>query len=525
MPRPDDLAPSSDPDTAAVGDPAHVAAALTALADAWFVIDADGLHQRCSHARHPLLPVADAQLCGQPLGHGLPQAQAERWRAAWRQAVASSAPERFECELVPVNGAAQVVEVAVAPLGADETLFLLRDITVARARQDTLRDQQAAAIANRAKSEFLSRVSHEMRTPLNAVIGFTQLLRLSPEGAGPAQLSDFTDHVLRASQQLLALINDLLDLQRVEENRLTLERRPLALQPLVDAVFELLRPRAAQHGVVLRNEVDAGAMVLADAQRTRQVLLSIVTNAIQYNRPGGWVRVALLSPTEGNVVFAVEDTGAGVTAEQSTRLFQPFERLGRESTAVEGGGLGLVIARRLAQAMGGDVDLGARTDGAGTRVRIALPDARAAAVRSPVTSTAFEGAALRMLYVEDNRINAILFEEAMRMHGGIELRVAEDGAEALSLARDWVPEVLVLDAHLPDMNGYDVLQRMRALPDLADVPAYMCSADAMDDDLRRARSAGFAGYWTKPIDIARVMADLEPLLAGSDGAAPLQRAS
>jgi CheY-like chemotaxis protein len=123
---------------------------------------------------------------------------------------------------------------------------------------------------------------------------------------------------------------------------------------------------------------------------------------------------------------------------------------------------------------------------------------------------------LRMLYVEDNRINAILFEETMRLHGGIELKVAEDGAEALALAGDWPPDVLVLDAHLPDMNGFDVLLRLRALPGLADVPAYMCSADAMDDDLQRATDAGFAGYWTKPIDIARVTPDLEPLLAASD---------
>ena len=508
-------------------DAARLAAALGALADAWFVLDADGLHRRFSHAQHPLLPLGEAGLHGQALGVGLPQGQGERWRAAWRQTLEAGAPQRFECELPTPDGAALLVEVAVALLGAGETLFMLRDITAARARHESLRDQQAAAIANRAKSEFLSRVSHEMRTPLNAVIGFTQLLRLAPEGAGPAQLSDFTDHVLRASQQLLTLINDLLDLQRVEENRLTLERRPLALQPLVDAVFELLRPRAAQHGVVLRNEVGPDATVLADAQRTRQVLINIATNAIQYNRPGGWVRVVLLAPAEGKVVFAVEDTGAGLTVEQSARLFQPFERLGRESTAVDGGGLGLVIARGLAQAMGGELDLGARADGAGTRVRIALPDARPAGVRDPTpAAAATDGALLRMLYVEDNRINAILFEEAMRMHGGIELRVAEDGAEALLLARDWLPEVLVLDANLPDMNGYDVLLRMRALPDLADVPAYMCSADAMDDDLHRARKAGFAGYWTKPIDIARVMADLEPLLAGGgDGSAPLQRAS
>jgi len=131
----------------------------------------------------------------------------------------------------------------------------------------------------------------------------------------------------------------------------------------------------------------------------------------------------------------------------------------------------------------------------------------------PAAAAAQPARALRMLYVEDNRINAILFEEAMRMHSGIELQVSEDGAEALALARQWRPEVLVLDAHLPDMSGYDLLARLRELPALAAVPAFMCSADAMEEDLRRAREAGFTGYWTKPVDIARVMADLDGLLA------------
>jgi CheY-like chemotaxis protein len=254
-------------------------------------------------------------------------------------------------------------------------------------------------------------------------------------------------------------------------------------------------------------------MVLADAQRTRQVLLNIVSNAIRYNRPGGWVRVALREPDGDKLVFGVEDTGAGLTPDQVGRLFQPFERLGRESTTSEGSGLGLVVARRLALAMGGELGIGARPGGTGTLARIALPRARSTAGPDDATSAAAASApaALRMLYVEDNRINAILFEEAMRLHGSIELKVAEDGAEALALARAWPPQVLVLDANLPDMNGYDVLARLRALPDLADAPAYMCSADAQEDDLQRARDAGFAGYWTKPIDIARVMADLQAL--------------
>lgn len=391
-----------------------------------------------------------------------------------------------------------------------------------------LRHKEVADSARRAKSTFLSRVSHEMRTPLNAVIGFTQLLRLSPEGAGPTQVAQYTDHVLRASEHLLTLINDLLDLQRVDEGRLALQLKPLALQAVVGATFDLLQPLARQHDVALRNQVDSAVWVTADAQRLRQVLINIVSNAIQYNRSGGWVRIDLLPGDARQCLLTVEDTGSGLTQEQLARLFQPFERLGHESSAIEGSGLGLLIARRLVEEMGGRLTLSS-LPASGTRVTIALPGADAphaagtgasaptAAAKRPDATPATDGvpssapASLRMLYVEDNRINAILFEEALRLRGGIELQVAEDGAEALALVAQWKPEILVLDANLPDMSGYDVLARLRELPALADVPAFMCSADAMAEDVQRATAAGFVGYWTKPIDIARVMSDLDRL--------------
>ena len=490
---------------------ARLAALLEAMAGLWFVVDADGRVVQASQAEHALLGLPCADLYGRPLGHGMTDAIAERCRTARKAALAGGEVQRFEAELEGRDGVLRAFEASVAALGAGDVLFLVQDVTERRARERQLRDRQAAEIANRAKSAFLSRVSHEMRTPLNAVIGFTQLLRLAPEGAGPAQVGEFTDHVLRASQHLLALINDLLDLQRVEEDRLVLDLQPLALQPLVGAAFELLRPLARQHGVILRNEVGADGQVLADAQRLRQVLFNVVSNAIKYNRPGGWVRVAEQASDDGRLAFVVEDTGAGLSPAEAARLFEPFERLGRETTEIEGVGLGLVIARRLVEAMGGAIELGARPDAPGTAVRIALPLATPPAAEE----TAEPASALRMLYVEDNRINAILFEEAMRLRGGIELKVAEDGAEALALADGWTPEVLVLDANLPDMTGFDVLERLRARPALAAVPAYMCSADAMDADLQRAAAAGFAGYWTKPIDIARVLSDLEPLLAAS----------
>ncbi|MCW5664252.1 MAG: PAS domain S-box protein [Piscinibacter sp.] len=389
------------------------------------------------------------------------------------------------------------------------------DITLLKAAEQALLDKQAAELASRAKSEFLSRMSHEIRTPLNAVIGFSQLLRLQPDSP-PGKVAEYADHVLRASEHLLALVNEVLDLQRVEDGRVPLNVEPIELAPLVQDTLELVRPIAQQRRVALDSRVSPGRWLAADAHALRQVLVNVISNAVKYNRPGGWVCVTLLESAPGRCVIGVEDTGVGLSNGQLARLFQPFERLGHETSGIEGTGLGLVIARGLTEQMGGSLTLSSVPE-AGTLARIELPAAQpperpvASLPPEPAPGPAVAARPLRLLYVEDNRINALLFEEAMRVLGGCELRVAEDGAEALALVRDWTPEVLVLDAHLPDMSGHEVLRRLRERAELAGVPAYMCSADAMPEDLARARQAGFDGYWTKPIELGVVNAELEAL--------------
>ncbi len=398
------------------------------------------------------------------------------------------------------------------------------DITRLKQAEQALRDKQAAELASRAKSEFLSRMSHEMRTPLNAVIGFTQLLRMQPEGS-PSKVAEYADHILRASEHLLGLVNEVLDLQRVEEGRAALEPRPIELAPFLESTLDLLRPAAQAGGIALASQVPGGRWVLADERCLRQVLMNMVSNAVKYNRPGGWVLVTLLDAPPGRCAIAIEDTGSGLTDEQLARLFQPFERLGHETTGIEGSGLGLVITRSLIEQMGGAVTLSS-VPGAGTLARIELPAAEspdtAPAPLSPPQTTVTEPPPaqrppLRVLYVEDNRINALLFEEAMRLLGGIELLIAESGEEALRLIEGWTPQVLVLDANLPDMNGHELLARLREVAALAGLPAFMCSADAMPEDLERARASGFRGYWTKPIEMAKVSAALDALRETTPG--------
>ncbi|MFZ5520222.1 MAG: PAS domain S-box protein [Pseudomonadota bacterium] len=398
----------------------------------------------------------------------------------------------------------------------------LTDITQQLQAEEALRHRQAAELASRAKSEFLSRMSHEIRTPLNAVLGFAQLLRMAH--AGPPQ-DAYVEHILRAGQHLLALVNDVLDLQRVEEGRLALTLGPVALDRAGREAIELLTPQARAQDVDLvdRLAMPAPVQVQADEQRLRQVLLNIGSNGIKYNRRGGQVRWSLEGAGPDRIALVIEDDGPGLTAEQLAKLFQPFERLGKETSGIEGTGLGLIIARKLTEEMGGSLAVSSEP-GAGTRVRIEMPtlaqtatDGGESAVDSPdsmTLSSAQTGRAddrMRVLYVEDNRINALLFEQAFGVLPGIELRIAEDGQQALDLAGQWTPDVLVLDAHLPGMSGFEALVALRAVPGLQQTPAYMCSADAMPEDVARAKAAGFAGYWTKPIDIQQVLGELGAL--------------
>jgi PAS domain S-box-containing protein len=411
----------------------------------------------------------------------------------------------------------------------------LVDVTSQRQADTTLRNQRAAELAHVAKSEFLSRMSHEMRTPLNAVIGFAQLLLSRPEAPDPKEVRDYAEHVLRAGEHLLNLTNDVLDLQHVEEGRVDLDMEDVPLERVVASVIDQLAAAAQERGVSFDNHVGDGIAVRADERRLRQVLHNIASNAVKYNRPAGTVRWSLeRGAADDRVRLSVEDSGSGLKPAQLERLFQPFERLGRETSTIEGTGLGLIIARSLARAMGATLHV-ASAAGVGTRVVIDLPIARQSLLpftqpaeldvaeaetdpvqtpRAPDAPAIRPSPALRMLYVEDNRINAILFEEAIRLRDDVELRVADDGTEALDQVRDWRPDVLVLDAHLPGIDGFALLNVLRAQPGLGQVPAFMCSADAMPDDMERAAHAGFAGYWSKPINIAKIMSDLDRISAG-----------
>jgi len=392
------------------------------------------------------------------------------------------------------------------------------------------------AIKSRTQNEFLARLSHELRTPLNAVIGFSELLAAQDTGADSNQ-SRYVEHILEAGRHLLSLVDDVLDLQRVADRRIPLTPRPLELASFIANETTLLTPLLRTQNLTMLNEVPAGLMVSADVRCLRQALLNIATNAIKYNRPAGMVRWSASVVRPGFAVLKISDTGYGMSREQLPRLFQPFDRLGKETSSHPGSGLGLLIAKGLVEHMGGSLDVESRV-GVGTHVLVELPlaephslfgdlepseldlslgqlSSHIAPAGNPARAQSDLMPTIRVLYVEDNRVNAMLFEAVLGARPDIELRIAETGWEALDVVDTWIPDVLVLDANLPDIHGVRLLRQMRELESLKDTPAFMCSADALEEDVQVARAAGFSDYWTKPVDFNKVLADLRGLGLGN----------
>ncbi len=378
--------------------------------------------------------------------------------------------------------------------------------------------------ANRAKSEFLSRMSHELRTPMNAILGFGQLLEITPQ-FGMVQ-REWVREINRGGQHLLDLINDVLDLARVESGKFSVSPEPVALRPLVDECLMLVRQQAQERSVALLDvPLACDLHVRADRTRLKQVLLNLLSNAVKYNGDGGQAGVDCA--VHGAAVrIGVRDTGAGLTPEQQARLFVPFERLDADQTHVEGTGIGLALSKRLMELMGGSIGVHS-SPGMGSTFWVELPLAQGADVRDPAGPTEFGAATLpaqldaqriEVLCIEDNPANLRLIEGIMAKRPGIHLLTAMDPSRGLELARQRRPALILLDINLPDMDGYAVLRCLRENAATRDIPVFAVSANAMLKDAERGKAAGFAEYLTKPINVARLLAALDHWL-GAAGAA------
>ncbi len=423
-----------------------------------------------------------------------------------------------------INGVEHVFESTKSPYrdAAGQLLGVIgivREVTAVRRAADALQQaKEEAERANLAKSEFLSRMSHELRTPLNAILGFGQLLEMSVQTE--RQLANVS-HILKGGKHLLGLINEVLDIARIESGHMELSLEPIAVDTILGEAVALVQPLATQRSIrVGRSEVPQGkSTVLADHQRLRQVLLNLLSNAVKYNRPGGTVKISCGAAGEpGFLRLSVTDTGLGIAPESLGKLFVPFERLGAERTAVEGTGIGLALSKRLVEAMDGRIGVDTVV-GQGSTFYLELPVAGSVASEPTDTLAAIiESIAPEqrstVLCIEDNLSNYALVEQTLetkRPH--VRLLGAMRGQLGLAMARQHRPDLILLDLQLPDLPGDQLLQQLRTDESTRDIPVILVSADATKGQSERLLGLGAQGYLTKPLDIRSFLRSVDEVLA------------
>ena len=426
--------------------------------------------------------------------------------------------DNYDLTYICKNGSRFPATVSITALRDDYDdiigyLLIGADNSVRKQVEDELSSAKAAAEkANLAKSDFLSSMSHELRSPLNAILGFAQLIESGSPLPTPTQKASI-DQILQAGWYLLELINEILDLALIESGKLSLSLEPMSLTDVLLDCQAMIEPQAHKSGIYMSFPTcEDDYFVHADRTRVKQILINLLANAIKYNRAQGSVKVSCHVNSPTRIKISVHDTGEGLSPEKLSQLFEPFNRLGQQDSAEEGTGIGLVVSKRLVELMGGEIGVES-TVGVGSIFWIALnltdaPQFNIAAnepLAIPQEQNQHSLAQHTVLYIEDNRANLQLVEQLIARRPDIRLLTAGDGMQGIALARIYHPDIILMDINLPGISGIQALKILREDPTTAHIPVLAVSANAMPRDIRKGLEVGFFRYLTKPIKVNEFM--------------------
>jgi len=375
--------------------------------------------------------------------------------------------------------------------------------------------------ANSAKSEFLSRMSHELRTPMNAILGFAQLLEVSGDSPLTGEQKESVTEILNAGHHLLELINEVLDLSRIEAGKMVVNMEPVCVQEILRECMSLIVTLAADRGVTVElKEAERENYVLADRTRIKQVLLNLLSNAVKYNSQDGKV-VIRISDSGDMWRISIIDTGPGLNEEQKNRLFVPFDRLGADKTKIEGTGIGLALSKKLVACMDGIIDVES-SEGSGSTFWVELGKSSVLEMNQAISGDGVAGIegpgdnSHRILYIEDNYANTRLIQKIIEKSlAGVELITADNPKLGIELAHKHCPDLILLDINLPEMDGYEVMRYLQASRATREIPVVAISANAMPGDISRSKVAGFVDYLTKPVNVPSFLKLVDQVLENS----------
>lgn len=511
------------------GSESRIRTIMNSVIDGIITIDENGIIESINPAAVQIFGYSAQEVLGKNVSCLMPEPYASEHDNYLKQYISSRESKIIgvgrEVMGMAKTGKTFPMDLAINEMRIGEKLFfvgIVRDITERKkAENEILAAKVDAEVSNQAKSKFLSQMSHELRTPMNAILGFGQLLEYDTKEPLSDSQKERVDEILKAGNHLLKLINEVLDLSRIESGQLNLSVEDILVANAIDDALSLISPLAAERNIQITNHLSnhPKLSIRADLTRFKQVLLNLLSNAVKYNRDGGSITLDFQKTGNDGVRIDITDTGEGISEDNQKLLFQPFHRLETNSSAIEGTGIGLTITKHLIEMMDGTVSVQS-TPGKGSQFSIVfavgkqLTSAGEDRVISPSQKTPgrTDGHVWTLLYVEDNSANLMLVEQILLSRSDIKLLSAPQARMGIELARAHKPDLILMDINMPEMDGITAMKKLQNYEETREIPVIAVSANAMESDIKKALAAGFKGYITKPFDIPKLFIEIDRFL-------------